>query len=35
MLIFDMDETLIHCNDSLSKKYDVKVGIKFENGTVI
>ena len=29
-----MDETLIHCNDSLSKKYDVKVGIKFENGTV-
>ena len=30
-----MDETLMHCNDSMAKKFDVKVGIKFENGTVI
>ena len=25
----------MHCNDSMAKKFDVKVGIKFENGTVI
>ena len=34
-LIFDLDETLIHCNDNLTKPYDRKIAIKFDNGSVI
>ena len=31
-VIFDLDETLIHCNDSLDQPYDVKVKIRFPTG---
>jgi CTD small phosphatase-like protein 2 len=34
-LIFDLDETLIHCNDSLTLPYDVKLAIPFPNGQII
>lgn len=34
-LVFDLDETLIHCNDSPMKRSDVKLPIKFPNGDVI
>ena len=28
-IIFDLDETLIHCNESLSLPHDVALSIKF------
>lgn len=31
-MIFDLDETLIHCNDTIEKKYDIKITIKFPTG---
>ena len=34
-LVFDLDETLIHCNDSLDKKSDIIIPIKFPNGETI
>lgn len=34
-IIFDLDETLIHCNDSLDKPYDVSLPIKFGNGDIV
>lgn len=34
-LIFDLDETLIHCNDSPIKRSDVKLPIKFPHGETI
>lgn len=34
-LIFDLDETLIHCNENPSAPCDVKVPIKFTGGEVI
>jgi len=34
-LVFDLDETLIHCNESTDMPYDVKLPIKFPHGEVI
>lgn len=34
-VIFDLDETLIHCNDTLTPPYDVKLPIHFPTGEVI
>ena len=34
-LIFDLDETLIHCNESVEHPYDIKMDIEFEGGEVI
>jgi len=34
-LIFDLDETLIHCNDSPMKRSDVKLPIQFPGGETI
>lgn len=34
-LIFDMDETLIHCNESVNIPCDVVVDIKFPTGEFI
>lgn len=34
-LIFDLDETLIHCNESTLIPYDVKLPIKFPGGETI
>jgi len=34
-LVFDLDETLIHCNESTDIPYDVKLPIKFPHGEVI
>lgn len=31
-VVFDLDETLIHCNDSLNVQYDVKLPIVFPTG---
>jgi CTD small phosphatase-like protein 2 len=31
-IVFDLDETLIHCNDSLTPPHDVKLPIKFPTG---
>ena len=31
-MVFDLDETLIHCNDSTSVKSDVVLPIKFPTG---
>jgi CTD small phosphatase-like protein 2 len=31
-VVFDLDETLIHCNDSLTPPHDVKLPIKFPTG---
>ncbi len=31
-IIFDLDETLIHCNDNVSLSNDVKLPIKFPTG---
>ena len=31
-IVFDLDETLIHCNDNLTSPYDVKLPIKFPTG---
>ena len=31
-IIFDLDETLIHCNDSTEQPCDVKLAIKFPTG---
>ena len=33
--MFDLDETLIHCNDSIEEKSDVILAIKFPNGETI
>lgn len=34
-VIFDLDETLIHCNDNPSNPCDIKVPIKFTGGDII
>ena len=34
-LIFDLDETLIHCNENSNMPCDVLLPIKFPNGTVV
>ena len=34
-VIFDLDETLIHCNDTLTPPYDVKLPITFPTGQII
>ena len=34
-LIFDLDQTLIHCNEHASMPCDVLLPIKFPNGTVV
>lgn len=34
-LIFDLDETLIHCNDNPEAPCDIKVPIKFKGGDVV
>ena len=34
-IIFDLDETLIHCNDYLKLPHDVKLTIKFPQGIII
>lgn len=34
-IIFDLDETLIHCNDDPTQPCDIKVPIKFTGGDVI
>ena len=34
-VIFDLDETLIHCNDTLTPPYDVKLPITFPTGEII
>lgn len=31
-IVLDLDETLIHCNDSLNDPYDIKIKIKFPTG---
>jgi CTD small phosphatase-like protein 2 len=31
-IVFDLDETLIHCNESTNKKYDVLLNIEFPGG---
>ncbi len=33
-VVFDLDETLIHCNDNTNVPYDIKVPIKFPTGEV-
>jgi CTD small phosphatase-like protein 2 len=32
--VFDLDETLIHCNENLQLPYDMKVSIRFTTGEV-
>ena len=34
-MVFDLDETLIHCNDTLNASHDVKLPIKFPTGELI
>lgn len=34
-LVFDLDETLIHCNESTSIPSDVVLPIKFPTGEII
>lgn len=34
-LVFDLDETLIHCNESANVPSDVVLPIKFPSGEVI
>jgi CTD small phosphatase-like protein 2 len=34
-IIFDLDETLIHCNENLEMEYQVKLPIKFPTGDII
>ena len=34
-IVFDLDETLIHCNENTNIPYDVKLPIKFPTGEVI
>ena len=34
-LVFDLDATLIHCNDPLTTPHDVKLPIKFPTGELI
>lgn len=34
-LVFDLDETLIHCNESVNLPSDVVLPIKFPSGEVI
>ena len=31
-MVFDLDETLIHCNDTLDLPHDVRIKIVFPNG---
>ena len=31
-VVFDLDETLIHCNENLEAPYDVRLPITFPNG---
>lgn len=31
-MVFDLDETLVHCNESLEQPYDIKIAIRFPNG---
>lgn len=34
-IIFDLDETLIHCNENTNIPFDVSLPIKFPNNTII
>lgn len=34
-LVLDLDETLIHCNESLSEPYDHLLNIKFADGEIV
>ena len=34
-IVFDLDETLIHCNDTLEKPCDVVLPIQFDTGEII
>lgn len=34
-MVFDLDETLIHCNETLDNPYDVKLPICFPTGEII
>lgn len=34
-MIFDLDETLIHCNESADKNSDAIISIKFPHGEII
>ena len=34
-VVFDLDETLIHCNDSADEESDVVLAIKFPSGEII
>jgi CTD small phosphatase-like protein 2 len=34
-VIFDLDETLIHCNENPNMPYDIKLPIKFPTGEII
>ncbi len=34
-IVFDLDETLIHCNDNVNSNNDVKLPIKFPTGELI
>ena len=31
-IVFDLDETLIHCNENINIPHDVKLPIKFPTG---
>jgi CTD small phosphatase-like protein 2 len=31
-VVFDLDETLVHCNESLDQPYDIKIPITFPKG---
>jgi CTD small phosphatase-like protein 2 len=31
-VIFDLDETLVHCNESLDQAHDIKISIKLPKG---
>lgn len=34
-LVLDLDETLVHCDEDLTLKYDLKIPIKFTGGEVV
>lgn len=34
-IIFDLDETLIHCNESLNIPYDIALPITFPSGETV
>lgn len=34
-LVFDLDETLIHCNDDPEEKGDIKLPIRYDTGEIM